>query len=68
MPIPDLQFLITAILVQKETGGNLALILDKTSHVLRERVRVPARCGSAPRKASDRRDPDRTSIRDFYSE
>jgi tight adherence protein B len=40
MPVPDLQFLITAILVQKETGGNLALILDKTSHVLRERIRV----------------------------
>ena len=38
--IPDLQFLITAILVQKETGGNLAVILDKTAHVLRERVRV----------------------------
>lgn len=40
MPVPDLQFLITAILVQKETGGNLAQILDKTSHVLRERIRV----------------------------
>jgi len=40
MPVPDLQFLVTAILVQKETGGNLAQILDKTSHVLRERVRA----------------------------
>lgn len=40
VPLPDLQFLVTAILVQKETGGNLAQILDKTSHVLRERVRV----------------------------
>lgn len=40
MPIADLRFLVTAILVQKETGGNLAAILDKTSHVLRERVRV----------------------------
>lgn len=38
--IPDLQFLVTAILVQKETGGNLAQILDKTSHVIRERIRV----------------------------
>jgi len=38
--IADLQFLITAILVQKETGGNLAQILDKTSHVIRERIRV----------------------------
>jgi tight adherence protein B len=40
MPVPDLQFLVTAILVQKETGGNLAQILDKTSNVLRERMRV----------------------------
>lgn len=40
IPVGDLRFLVTAILVQKETGGNLAQILDKTSHVLRERVRV----------------------------
>jgi tight adherence protein B len=31
---------VTAILVQKDTGGNLAQILDKTSHVIRERVRI----------------------------
>lgn len=40
VPVRDLQFLVTAVLVQKETGGNLAQILDKTSHVIRERVRV----------------------------
>jgi tight adherence protein B len=40
VPVPDLQFLVTAILVQKETGGNLVQILDKTSHVIRERIRV----------------------------
>jgi tight adherence protein B len=40
VPVPDLQFLVTAILVQKETGGNLAQILDKTSRLLRERIRV----------------------------
>jgi tight adherence protein B len=40
VPVPDLQFLVTAVLVQKETGGNLSLILDKTSHVIRERMRV----------------------------
>ena len=40
VPVADLQFLVTAILVQKETGGNLAQILDKTSRVIRERVRV----------------------------
>jgi tight adherence protein B len=40
VPVPDLQFMVTAILIQKETGGNLSEILDKTSHVIRERVRV----------------------------
>jgi tight adherence protein B len=40
VPVVDLQFLIAAILVQKETGGNLAQVLDKTAHVIRERVRV----------------------------
>ena len=38
--VPDLQFLVTAILVQKETGGNLAEILDKTGAVIRERSRL----------------------------
>jgi tight adherence protein B len=40
IPSRDLQFLITAILVQKETGGDLTEILDRTSHVIRERVRI----------------------------
>jgi tight adherence protein B len=40
MPIDDLRFLATAILLQKESGGNLVQILDKTSAVLRERSRL----------------------------
>jgi tight adherence protein B len=40
VPSRDLQFLITAILVQKETGGDLTEILDRTSHVIRDRVRI----------------------------
>jgi tight adherence protein B len=40
MPSRDLQFLITAILVQKETGGDLTEILDRASHVIRERIRI----------------------------
>jgi tight adherence protein B len=40
VPIPDLKFLVTAMLVQKETGGNLAEILDKTGAVIRERARL----------------------------
>ena len=40
IPSKDLQFMITAILVQKETGGDLTEILDRASHVIRERVRI----------------------------
>ena len=36
----DLQFLITAVLVQKETGGDLTDILDRTTRVIRERIRI----------------------------
>jgi len=37
-PIRDLQFLISAILIQRETGGNLPELLDKTAGVLRSRI------------------------------
>jgi len=40
VPSRDLQFLITAILVQKETGGDLTEILERASYVIRERVRI----------------------------
>jgi tight adherence protein B len=40
MSIDDVRFVATAMLVQMETGGNLTLILDKTSTVMRERVRL----------------------------
>jgi len=40
VPSRDLHFLVTAILVQKETGGDLTEILDRASHVIRERVRI----------------------------
>lgn len=35
---PDLPFFVTAVLVQRETGGNLAEILDNLSGLLRQRV------------------------------
>jgi tight adherence protein B len=40
MPIQDLAIVATAIMIQKESGGNLAEVLDKTSHVIRERFRL----------------------------
>jgi tight adherence protein B len=39
-PLQDLQFLIAAILIQKETGGNLPELLDKTAAVLRSRIHL----------------------------
>jgi len=40
LPRDDVRFLATAILLQKETGGNLATILDKTAALARERARL----------------------------
>src|SRR6266849_4004492 len=40
VPLVDVQFFVTALLIQKETGGNLAEILDNLSHVVRERFRI----------------------------
>ena len=40
VPSQDLRVLVTGILVQKETGGNLVEILDRTAHTIRERLRI----------------------------
>jgi tight adherence protein B len=40
LPTHDVQLLVTAILIQKESGGNLAEILEKVAHVIRDRFRL----------------------------
>jgi len=40
VPIVDVRFFVTALMIQKETGGNLAEILDGLSRVIRERFRI----------------------------
>lgn len=40
VPLQDLKIVVTAILIQRESGGNLAEILEKTTHVIRERFRL----------------------------
>jgi tight adherence protein B len=40
MPILDVRFFVTAILIQKETGGNLAEILDTSARVIRDRFKI----------------------------
>jgi tight adherence protein B len=40
IPSEDLDFVITAINVQREVGGNLSEILDNISFTIRERIRI----------------------------
>jgi tight adherence protein B len=40
IPLQDLRIVVTAILIQKESGGNLAEVLDKASYLIRERFRL----------------------------
>ena len=40
VPTRDIRMISTAILIQKETGGNLAEVLDKCATVIRERFRL----------------------------
>jgi tight adherence protein B len=40
VPLQDLRIVVTAILIQKESGGNLAEVLEKVSYVIRERFRL----------------------------
>jgi tight adherence protein B len=40
VPSQDLRIVSSAILIQKESGGNLAEVLDKASHAIRERFRL----------------------------
>lgn len=45
IPLQDLRIVSTAIMIQKESGGNLAEVLDKTAHVIRERFRLKRQVG-----------------------
>jgi tight adherence protein B len=40
IPLLDVRFFVTAVTIQRETGGNLAEILDNLAHVVRERFKV----------------------------
>ena len=40
VPIQDLRIVVTAILIQKESGGNLSEVLEKTAYVTRQRFRL----------------------------
>jgi tight adherence protein B len=40
IPNLDLRFFVTSVAIQRQTGGDLAEILDKIGHVIRERYRI----------------------------
>ena len=40
IPLLDVKFFATAVLIQRETGGNLAEILDNLANVVRERFKI----------------------------
>jgi len=40
VPTPDVHMIVTAVLIQQESGGNLTEILDKAAQLIRERFRL----------------------------
>jgi tight adherence protein B len=40
IPLVDVKFFVTAVMLQRETGGNLAEILDNLAYVIRERFKI----------------------------
>src|ERR1044071_4461062 len=40
IPLLDARFFVTAVLIQRESGGNLSEVLDNLARVMRERFRV----------------------------
>ena len=46
VPSLDVHFFVSAVLLQKRTGGNLAEILDKLAYIIRERFKLRGRIRS----------------------
>ena len=40
VPLMDVRFFVTAVMIQRETGGNLSEILENLAHVVRERFKI----------------------------
>src|SRR5258708_38451464 len=43
VPNLDLRFFVTSVAIQRQTGGDLAEILDRIGHVIRERFKILGR-------------------------
>lgn len=40
VPLPDVSYFVVAVMIQRESGGNLAELLDKIAHIVRERLKL----------------------------
>ncbi|WP_426207653.1 type II secretion system F family protein [Massilia sp. TWP1-3-3] len=40
IPLTDMRYLVIAVVIQRESGGNLAEILGNISHIIRERLKL----------------------------
>lgn len=40
VPVPDVSYFVVAVMIQRESGGNLAELLDKISSIVRERLKL----------------------------
>ncbi len=47
VPLLDVKFFVSAVLLQRETGGNLSEILTNLAHVIRERFKLKGQVRSA---------------------
>ena len=43
VPLLEVHFFVSAVLLQKRTGGNLSELLDKLAHIIRERFKLRGR-------------------------
>ena len=47
VPLLDVRFFVSAVILQKQTGGNLGEILTRLAHVIRERFRLKGQVKAA---------------------
>lgn len=40
VPLPDVSYFVVAVMIQRESGGNLAELLDKIATIVRERLKL----------------------------
>ncbi len=66
VPSEDLDLVVTVIKIHRQIGGNLAEILDKIVHTIRERIRIKGEINTltAGSRAASQRSPPRASCRE----